>query len=462
MSETMVFYKNFSKKLNSTKQPSGGDTKTVDLKKPTSIEAPVVTLSNYDLDYTYMQWNGRYYYIDDIIIVHTNIAEYHCHIDRMATFKSLIGSSTQYVTRAASAYNPMIIDGIYPTRADCTVNTLLLNKLQCIEDGSVYLNTGGCYIMGIQNAHGDNNGGICYYAMSGVAMDNMLDFMFNTATFLDATDISLELQKELVNPFQYINSLMWFPFDIVPTALTTAETLQFGYWTAPTTVYGYRLNAKSLTFTTGDTLPTHPQAASRGQYLNSAPFTRRQLIFNSFGSIPLEPSYYAGAQTIALKVGVDLITGAGILEVTTPLGDVVFKTTGQIGVPCQISQVTQNVVGAGVSALGAAWSIANGSVIGFTQGIVSGLQNLLPQRQTSGNIGSCADWEQQARPMIVSTFYSQSPDDPTQLGKPLCEPRVINTLSGYVRIDNAVVDIPGTEEDKQAIINYMESGFFYE
>ena len=463
----VTFYSGFSKKPNSTKRPSGsGTAKTVTLKNPTSVINPVFILTGYDLSYNYVVWGSRYYYVDDIIIVHNDVAEYHCSTDVLATYKTSIGSSTQYVTRAASALPSAINDSIYPTKADCTVNTLLVDKLSCIEDSGVTLNSGYCYIIGVQNKRGSSHGGIAYYAMSGSAMNNLMDFMFGTPSYLDAQEISIELQKELVNPFQYISSIMWFPFDLTsgPSSTVSTESLSFGFWEHPDgTLYGYHLGNRALSFSGNAQLPNHPQVA-RGSYLNGSPYTRHQLIFNSFGSIPIDASYYVDStnRTIAFLCDVDLITGTGILRVLNANGDIVFKTSAQVGVNAQISQVTQNMTGAGVSILSGAIGLAYGNVVGFGQGILSGLENVMPERQTAGALGSTAAWEGQAKPEIISTFYHQTAADVTQLGRPLCAPTVINTLSGYVRVENADIDITGTSTEKNEIISYMEGGFFYE
>ena len=467
---TIECYKGFSKKPNSTKRPASTDphdTKSsVYLKKPTSVLNPVFVLDGYDLTYNYIVWGSRYYYVDDIIIVNADIAEYHCSTDILATYKTEIGSSTQYVTRAASAAISSINDAIYPTKADCVVVNTMVDQLECIGTPSVKLNGGGMYIIGIQNKKGSSHGGVSYYAMSGQAMYNLLEFMFDTATFLDATDISVELQKELVNPFQYINSIMWFPFDITSTGLSTADTISFGFWTAPSTVYGYLLNERSLSFSESVDLPKHPQASTRGDYLNGAPYTRHNLIFNSFGEIPIDATYFvssnASDRKMALQCDVDLITGTGIVKMTDANGNIIYKNSGQVGVSSQISQVTQNMIGAGVSILSGAIGLAYGNVVGFGQGILSGLENIMPQRQTTGHLGSIAAWEHQAKPMIVSTFYEQTAADPAQLGRPLCAPTQINSLSGYVRVENADIDITGTPAEKNSIISFMEGGFFYE
>ena len=165
---------------------------------------------------------------------------------------------------------------------------------------------------------------------------------------------------------------------------------------------------------------------------------------------------------MAIQCDVDLITGTGIIKMTDANGNIIYKNSGQVGVSSQISQVTQNMIGAGVSILSGAIGLAYGNVVGFGQGILSGLENIMPQRQTTGHLGSIAAWEHQAKPMIVSTFYEQTAADPTQLGRPLCAPTQINSLSGYVRVENADIDITGTPAEKNSIISFMEGGFFYE
>lgn len=476
-----TFYTNFSKRLNSTKRPETGTGTdiTMTLKEPTSIIKPVFILTGYNLSYNYVKWGNRYYFVDDIVIVHNNIAEYHCHVDVLASFKASIGNSTQYILRSSRAYNGFINDSIYPTRADCTVNSTLFDQLECFESTHITLNTGHSYVIAIQNGKGGADGGISYYAMSDTSMNNLLKYMFDTVDYLDANDISQELQKELLNPFQYITSVMWFPFNIVdgvPDGIADPENIQFGYWYAlddlGSHIYGHRLQTTHLKFSKSAAIPAHPQAATRGNYLNSSPYTRRTLLFNSFGSIPIDSCYYTSlhpdSYDMTLMLDVDLITGSGTLRVVDYAGNTTYKGYSPVGVSSQISQIKRDAVGAGVSVLGAVWSAAHTNVLGFSQGVVSGLENLMPQRQTIGSIGSTADWKNQLKPILVSTFYSQSAMDADHLGRPLCDSRQISTLgattgvSGYIQASHVDIDITGTEEEKQAIISYMEGGFYYE
>ena len=116
---TATFWSNFSKRNNSTKQPSGSGTSyTVYLKDNVSVLAPVFRIEGIDLTVTYCQWNGRYYFVRDIVLSNNAIYEVHCEIDPMATWKSAIGSSSQYVLRSASQSDGTIVDMFYPTKKD--------------------------------------------------------------------------------------------------------------------------------------------------------------------------------------------------------------------------------------------------------------------------------------------------------------------------------------------------------
>ena len=89
----------FSKRRNSTKQPvSFSDVRDVKLKEPTSIDHPSFTITGDHFDYNYCIWDGRYYFIENITSIHDNLIQVDCILDVLATYKSYIIASTQYVS----------------------------------------------------------------------------------------------------------------------------------------------------------------------------------------------------------------------------------------------------------------------------------------------------------------------------------------------------------------------------
>ena len=450
MSIEIKAYTGFSKPLNSTKQPSGGQSINVVLKESTSVISPTFIITGFSTSWNYISWGSRYYFVDDIIIINANMAEYVCSIDVLATYKSDIGSSSQYVVRAASQSNGAIIDTIYATLANPTAVEQYLTNIS-----NAMKNKLGGYILG--TIADNNENGVTYNLLGYDEFQQFLAYMF-TGGYLTATDISADLQKELVNPFQYIASCMWFPF-LDGTAHHYGGTVKFGFWDS--NISCTPIDERNRVYSVVDpiTLTAHPQAASRGKFLNNSPFTRRSVEVFGFGSIPIDPSYFVESQGCSVMVKVDKFTGVGELTVESA-GATVLRTNAQVGVPIKISQVTQSVLAPAIAAVRAVGSIASGNYLGAVAGVGNAIQSAMPQVQSSGSTGSKIDFIRE--PRITSQFYNLANEDITQLGRPLCEVKTINTLSGFIQCENAEVDIVGTKSEKSMITSFMEGGFFYE
>ena len=119
-------YSGFTKRRNSTKQPTGGSTVICTLKEATSIEHPTFVLASNDFTINYVNAFGAYYFVDDIIALTNDMLELHCTVDVLATYKDSIGSSSQYVIRSASQSDPYCIDMLYPTQNKCTTENYRL------------------------------------------------------------------------------------------------------------------------------------------------------------------------------------------------------------------------------------------------------------------------------------------------------------------------------------------------
>ena len=108
----------YDKKVNSTAHPStsGGSGYSCTLKDPSSLLNPVILLkiSNpTSKNYAYIEEFGRFYWIRDWVSDH-NMWEAHLQVDSLASWKSQIIASSQYVDRAANAPEDRgIIDGKY-------------------------------------------------------------------------------------------------------------------------------------------------------------------------------------------------------------------------------------------------------------------------------------------------------------------------------------------------------------
>lgn len=448
-------YSGFQKKPNSTKQPSGGTSKTVRLKDNCSVLNPVFLLNGYDLSHNYVKWGSRYYYIDDIVIVANDLAEYHCSTDALATFKADIGASSQYILRSAAASNGRIVDNYYPAKAQ--------NTHEAVTITSPFDKNNGSFVIGIQGKGAAANGGaVTYYAGSAAAIKALVNYMLDSPSTYDVSEISTQLLTCIFNPMQFIVSCMWFPF----TVPVTNGDVTVGWWQ----VTGSSLRpVASLEWGTNlsVSIPKHPKAASRGQYLNLPPYSRYRLEAGQWGIIPLDNFNLMDASSLDLDYKVDIMTGTGRLNVKYR-DKLIYESiyTAQIGVPIQLGQNVLNQ-GALTGAAGGALNTIKAAVTGDAVGMFfSGL----------GAIGDAAAVSQPVPSMmgsngtmsfnnifgIMADFLDVADDNNTENGRPLCEVRTVSSLSGYMLCEKADLDTAASPSEKAEIISALNGGFYYE
>lgn len=494
---TIQFASSFSKKDNSTKRPSG----TVDwsvngiLIQPCSIMNPVIQLERLSPDinpciYTYAIIANfhRFYFVEDWVWVN-GLWEVHLKEDVLATWKEVIGASSEYVLRTDSYtnFNGEITDTMYPATTD-----FMMAENYAVSAFTDDIDV-GCYIVGIiSGAQTDAVGAITYYAMTSSEFGDLKEMLFSDDNLqimgiIDSggqqivQDLSQEVLKTLYNPYQYIASCMWFPFPKTAiTNKTDVSALKIGWWGYP--LSGSRLYAQIIEF--GESLPinVHPQSILRGSYLNYAPYTRRTLI-GRFGTVALDTSYFTSGDQLGIGYRIDLITGqcrTMIEKRHTVEGqlrlDVITERHFLIGVPIQIAQVGTDYLGTVASAVSASGNIVGGAVSGFISGGVAGavggvisngmngiyntIQSAMPQVETSGSNGSFL--APSTNTALLEQFYRIVDEDISHKGRPLCAVRQLNTLSGFILCAEGDIDINGFDNERKEIARYLTTGFFWE
>ena len=460
----------FSKRDNSTKQPTGTGTELLcELLQPSSIYNPYLEISSAisnpsSLNYAYIATFNRYYWVQDWTY---DKGFWICRlqVDVLASFKTEIGTASCYVLRAASASTPALPDAKYPMRNDCFMDSAAISAEFHNDAYQLdFRSGGGCFILGVVGGtnprYAPNSAGHYFYALTATEMGWLLDFLFGD-DITTASDIEVEVQKMIFNPFQYIVSCQWIPFDIASLSSCPSTEIYLGYWHDNQVVGNYIPPAmQTLVFTAGLSVPRHPQASDRGYYLNGRPYTELELDCYNFGSIPIDPTPFAAAPSMGLTIDVDVFTGTGFLTITSPTGKIVHRQAGQIGVPVQLSQITQNVLNTAVSTLETAVSAMIGNGVGAAHGIMSAMETLYPQVRTSGEIGSRACY--MMMPRLTTKHHSIAEESRALLGRPVCSQLTINSLSGYIAVENGDIDSDASYNESNAIKSYLEGGFFYE
>ena len=501
-------FSGFAKKDNSTKRPSG----TVDLslngtlKEPCSITRPIFKIENLSPDVTHSVYTyasipafHRFYFIADWKWV-DGLWECTMEEDVLATWKNEIGNATEYVLRTDSTtdYNGDVSDTTYPATTD------FVRKLDYAPVNAFVTDlTAGCYVVGIisggtSSGSAHSVGAITYYAMTASEFEALKSMLFSEDNLgimgiIDTSttpptplvsDVSQEVLKTMYNPYQYIVSCVWFPFDktLIPSSQRTDVTAFYiGWWGYP--LSGSRINAQVVELG-GETitLTSHPQSATRGSYLNYAPYTQRTLI-GRFGTIPLDTSYLKLSDQIRINYMFDLISGVCrcTIDARYDTGSSIAYDTIAVrnflaGVPVQLAQVGIDYLGTAVSALNTVNGVIGGAVSGFMSGGIAGavtgaisstangiyntLQSAMPQVETSGSNGSFLS--PSLRTYILTHHYKIVDEDIAHRGRPLCAMRQLNTLTGFILCADGELDISCLDEERNKINEYLTTGFFWE
>ena len=310
----VTFYKGFAKRPNSFKVPVNwpeADTLSVDgeIKGDFSPLAPVIrfSASSFPADvmptpvYCSIASFSRYYFASWAFVSGFWEASLTC--DTLASFRAQILDTSQYVERSASRVNPNIIDGEYaPTVAIIRAHAELTQEEVW---GAGY--AAGTYVVGVVSPSDlslmSNVGAVRYYAMSQLGFSALMYSLLSSPNWMqiDASEISQELQKALINPAQYIVSAFWLP---IPSATfigtpgdfqdgSVVTSIKLGWWN-----FNIGVNARILYNPTGIydswsrwvtfSYIKHPQTSIFGDWINVSPYAKYTLDFPPFGCVDLD------------------------------------------------------------------------------------------------------------------------------------------------------------------------------
>lgn len=462
MALTVKFY-SVSKAVNSTALPTGEPMAEYECRMldACSILRPVILLNvgpqanPTGANYAYIAEYNRYYWVSDWTVNRGQWAAT-LSIDPLASWKEEIGNTYQYVLRSSSESNPTVQDSMYPATSASTWNSAVPSANPFAHELGK-----GEYVIGIVGKSG-SMGAVSYYIMTPAEFDSFGKKLYGETGIYDIAEEEIAAFKTQFNPLQYIVYCQWFPF-VLPAG-AAKSTIDFGWWQLNASCRALPANPIYI-INTEFALPNHPQL-SRGTYLNKSPFSRYDLIYGTFGKVPLDASALPDAsnRTVNANMQVDLVTGYAILQVTSPGGGTLAYASGKIGVDISLAQIAVDYKGAAVQAIqtvGAAIASGGASLLtGGLSGISNAIDSLVPQMRTSGSNGSIADYY--IIPRIVCQFITIAAEDNERLGRPLCARRKINTLSGFLQTVDTELQIPATSGEIDMIKSYMEGGMHFD
>ena len=445
----------FSKKVNSTAQPTGGTELDCFIKSPSSIMNPVIELNSNPMayNYAYIADFSRYYFINDIRF-DKGLWICSLNVDVLATYKTAIGSSSTYILRAANAHNEYLIDNAFPMTGAQT-----FQKVSIEAQGTATFNSGYYYV----TVSGDQmSNGKTVYMLTPAMFSSLVNTLFTTADgSVSWGDLAQGVINSLMNPIEYISSVIWLPWAL-PT--TGSQRLYCGLWDSGLTcdmVSGVGV-VKGYTIT----LPKHPQAASYGKYCNMAPYSQYFIDLGFTGIIPLDSARLVDVASIYISVAFDAITGLGRVSGAEVINgsNLLFDIKTQLGVPIPMTQVSSSIGNVLSDAVEAAGDLAAGNYVeaaidtgAYLGSVVKAATGSLTTKGTIGSIISHSyDYN------LYGRFFTIADRNTVDMGMPLCSNRQPSALSGYMKCANAHVAISGTSAESSMVNSYMEAGFYYE
>lgn len=484
-----IGFTQFSKRENSTKRPTLDTFTFFDgvFKLQSGILSPTLLLTLQGADgsplnpvnwnYAYIPDFKRYYYVKDWVTNNGQWAVF-LAVDVMATYKEFIGTSTQYVLRAASAHDGRVVDTRYPA-----LNYVTTSK---VFESSGMSASGGSYILGVINGTVGRTGSVSYYVMDSSEIAYIMNWLLTQGNYQFTDDLAFAI----LNPISYIVSCVYVPFA-VPAA--NVDAIKVGFWTVDGATGRALINPSiglpAITLNIAD----HPQS-DRGVFLNKNPFTRANLSCKPFGLIPID-LFKVSDNTIVCNIECDATNGLGSLSVYSG-GNLLGIYYAQIGVSLAMAQGASNALvgtantllvqsndpqiaqfekavedtqakfpdfnvpsSAGLSSVGNAGAAVMTSAATIT-GVGNAIKSLMPQLQVTGSQGFFGNIDE------LMTLYIEYihivDEDNDDIGRPLMQKRVINTLSGYILVNSADLAIDGYAGELASVKSYMNGGFFYE
>lgn len=469
MAITVNFY-TFSKKTNSTKQPTGTAALSASclLKDATSIITPVFQIRTSDpttYNYCYCRAFHRYYFISDITW-NKGYWEIRCKCDVLATYKTTIGATWGYIVRAANRSDGEIVDNLYPTTAYTTVSAVSPSNISTFT-GAINFQS-GYYVIGLQGNDSTSENGVIYYQLTPRKFVQLItNFYANNSNTSWWGSLAQGVINSIAHLDDYICSCRWYPVPfIVDTNQPNPDRppgpgyeIYLGNW--DTGVKAPRVTSDPTYSVYYDDIPKHPQV-SYGNYTKIYPFTHYELVDPLVGTITLNPIVMKNDTQVTCDLKFDHTSGQIRYQVYGNNIHYPFYTTylnGAVNINLSGMEVNVGGIAAGIGQTIA--NIAKDGWVGITKGIANTVDNIAPQpghNQISGGLAAMTNYA----PFIRCCFKQIVDRDTTNKGLPYCKWNKPEAINGYMEIDNPHVEVAGTAQEIDRINGYLNSGFYYD
>lgn len=482
-----VKFGTFAKRRNSTKQPTSlSDTRTVTLKETTSQDRPTFIVTGNNFNYNYCEWDGKYYFIEDIESLRNNEIAVHCILDPLATYKTEILASTQFVCYSSVLGDTWLMDSRIPILSKGSAHkTTIVNPR---------LSRSGSYVLAV---NGENGCAIYRISQANISqlIQNLTTWQSNvTSSFLngllspggDIVVATENLYTVLARAGAFgnaysdapaqIKSCIWVPFDAATfTIVNSNKQIYLGQF--DTGVYADEVSATpymdSFTFTIPWTYNDWRRSKCEDLYMylplvGLCSIESENIAANTTMTIDYSMMPTDGSIAYEIKCGNQIIGSYGAsCSANYPIGISQQASAGEIinsvlsGLDKAVSvAVSSSVspVSVGAAAAGMALTAVEA---GYDTAYTSNTRHNTTIGGVGGGVGAGLDLSATLFDVVHDTVINPSAMAAT-MGLPTMKPLTLSSCTGYCQCANAHVEAPATAAELDAIDAMLNSGFYIE
>ena len=489
MSHT-IYVGKISKRKNSTLQPTLTMSFDVLLKTPTSLHTPTFTISASSFDYNYIKWGDRYYFVTDVVSRNNSLWEVSAVCDVLATFKTDILASMQFVSYSNVSSGVWLPD----TRIATKNETIVTHNSQSVSLFSL----AGCYILTVIGQNGvesfNVNSGTIAAILADLATwtDNIQQAIENISAMTHGNnvadvigflgDLFQEIGVAMVKTgflgnsreeaLNCIRSCVWLPFDANEVGGAT-DNIYLGKY--PTQKTGELVTNIPKYNTVSVSIPWHfsdyRRATNEDIYLYLPFIGMVSLSSSSLTSettLSITYSYCIdGSLTYEVKAGNQVIgTYGGNVAGNVPVGTSQVEGLGKIFT--SLTSGYLKTISAGVKvASGDLSGVVDATPVGIALGAYEQINTAMTTH--AGAVGglTCGAGAGLEKDIICYSVAHPTVIEPNNMvatmGRPTMRPLTLSSCTGYCQCANAHVAATGAEaQELDEIDSYLNGGFYIE
>ena len=466
---TLTYY-TFSKRHKSTLQPTSGTDITVNLKDGVSLTNPVFLLSFSGIpSFNYVQFEGRYYFVNDIRQIRNDLWEVECEEDYLASWKTDIGNTTAMILYATgSAAN--IIDSRIPLSS----NVYIANSPSGISGITITDGNQGTIVLSITGTGSFGN-----YVMQNSTqifelmrdIDSWLNFSINDE--LDA------LKQRITNGTCADNLKGAIALPIIASSMTSGalENLYLGNYPCVDdndhNIKGYRVTDPLATGSCDVNIPWR-----YNDWRRHSPYTSIYLYLPLIGEMTLPSDDLINDASIHVLYSINITSGdisAEIYGNTSGRKIATVSSNCAMATPYGSSNISSGkigqaiVTGAGGILAAALAPTTGGATTALFAGLTASAGQMLSaahgETKGGGGLGGGAS-HGLTKVVICSTVSKELTDSQANLdsvmGKPLMAKATIGSYTGFIQTEGAQIAGNMLDSEREMINSLLDGGFYYE